>query len=205
MNYSELQTAIIEDTHRPDLEELVPRFIRECEGMIRRDLTAYLLSTTITDTDRISEGLFNLPMRALVIRSIHLQGRQGDALQRVIPAAIRRLDSTADVLQYAEYGDGRIEFRGNPSASQIFDISYYGTPAPLIDDSDTNELLTDHESLYIAGAKFFLYVHTQDRELASDEIDIFNGVLDTLNEQIARKIGGANIAPTYNFAGGSSY
>lgn len=205
MNYGELKQAVIDDTHRPDLSSHVARFITEAEGLIRRDLTAYLLSTTLSDSDRVSNGVYNLPVRTLLIRSIHLQGRQGDALQRVIPAAIRRLDTTADVLQYAEYGDGRIEFRGVPSTTQIFDISYYGSPAPLVNDSDTNELLTDHESLYIAGAKFWLYVHTQDRELASDENDIFNGILETLNEQIARKIGGANIAPTYNFSGGSSY
>ncbi len=205
MNYSELQQAIIEDTHRPDLASLVPRFITEAEGLIRRDLTAYLLSTTITNADRISEGIYQLPVRTLIIRSIHLQGRQGDSLDRVGVGNIRRLDKTADPIQYAEYGDGRIEFRGNPSDSHVFDLSYYGTPAPLANPTDTNELLTDHESLYIAGAKFWLYVHTQDRELASDENSIFNGVIDTLNEQIARKIGGSRIAPTYNMAGGSSY
>ena len=109
------------------------------------------------------------------------------------------------MIQYAENGDGTIEFRGVPSATDVFDILYYGTPAPFSADGDENELLTDHETLYMAGAKFFLYLHTQDRELASDELDIYNGVIDTLNEQVARKVGGASIAPTYNFAGGSSY
>ena len=46
--------------------------------------------------------------------------------------------------------------------------------------------MTDHETLYMAGSKFFLYLHTQDRELASDELDIYNGVIDTLNEQMSR-------------------
>lgn len=208
MNYGELKAAILSDAHRTGhtaVETEVPRFVRQCEGMLRRDLTAYLLSTTMSDADRISGAVYDLPVRALVIRSIHLQGRQGESLDRVIPGAIRRLSDTADVLQYAEYGDGRIEFRGNPSTAHVFDISYYGTPAPFVDDADENELLTDHEGLYIAGGLFHLYLHTEDRELAGDQLDIFTSILDTLNEQIARKIGGASIAPTYNMAGGSAY
>ena len=205
MNYGELKTAILADTHRPDLSSHVERFIRQCEGMIRRDLKGYILSTTLTDSDRVSGGVYTLPDRSLVIRDIKLQGRQGDGLQRVAPGHIRRLDTTADVLQYAQNGDGTIEFRGVPGASDIFDLLYFGTPAPFSDDSDENDLLTDHETLYMAGSKVFLYMHTQDRELASDEAALFDSIVDDINEQVARKIGGAGIAPTYNFAGGSSY
>ena len=139
------------------------------------------------------------------IRHLGLQGRQGDGLQRVSPGQIRRLDSGAPVVQYAQNGDGSIEFRGVPSVDDVFDIIYYGTPIPFSSDLDENDLLTDHETLYMAGGKFYLYLHTQDRELANDELDIFNGVINTLNEQVARKIGGASIAPSYNFSGGSSY
>ena len=205
MNYGELKQAILDDAHRADLSAHVERFVRQCEGLIRRDLSGYLVSATLTDSDRVSAGLYSLPARLLEVRHISLQGRQGDALQRVAPGQIRRLDLTADVVQYCQNGDGSIEFRGNPSASDVFDILYYGTPTPFSADGDENELLTDHETLYMAGGKFFLYLHTQDRELANDELDIFNGVIDTLNEQIARKIGGANVAPSYNFAGGSAY
>lgn len=205
MNFGELKTAILDDTHRADLSAHVARFVRQCEGMIRRDLVAYLINDTLTDTDRVSEGLYNVPGRLLQVRDIKLQGREGDGLVRVSPGQIRRLDLTADVVQYAQNGDSTIEFRGNPSAAHIFDILYYGTPAPFVDDSDTNDLLTDHESLYMAGSKIFLYMHTQDTELAAGEVQAFNGIVEDLNEQIARQIGGATIAPTYNFAGGSAY
>lgn len=207
MNYGDLKTAILADTHRPDLSAHVERFVRQCEGLIRRDLKAYLLHETITDSDRVyaGGGLYNIPARCLEIRQVTLQGRQGDALQRVAPGVIERLDTTAPVVQYVELGNNTIDFQGVPGSNDIFDILYYGTPAPFASDSDENDLLTDHETLYMAGSKFYLYLHTQDRELASDELDIYNGVIDTLNEQIARKIGGANVAPSYNFAGGSSY
>ena len=205
MNYGELKQAILDDTHRPDLTTHVARFVRQCEGMIRRDLTAYLLNTTLTDSDRDSGGVYNLPTRILQIRHIMLQGRQGDALQRVAPGQIRRLDTTADVVQYAQYSGDQIEFRGTPGAAQVFDLLYYGTPAPFSADGDENDLLTDHETLYMAGSKFFLYEHTQDMELAGANATLFNAIVDELNEQIARQIGGNNVAPSYNFAGGSAY
>lgn len=205
MNYGELKQAILDDTHRADLSAHVARFVRQCEGMIRRDLRGYILTTTLTDSDRSSEGVYTLPARLLEIRSLRLQGRQGDSLNRVAPGQIRRLESTTDVVQYCQYGDGTIEFRGVPGTADIFDLTYLGTPAPFVDDSDENDLLTDHETLYMEGSKVFLYGHTQDRELMQDAAGLFNAVIDDLNAQVARQIGGANVAPSYNFAGGSSY
>ena len=169
------------------------------------DLTAYTLSTTLTDSDRVSDGVYNVPGRLLMVRDIKLQGREGDGIQRVAPGQIRRLDSTADVVQYCQNGDGTIEFRGVPGAAEVFDIVYFGTPAPFASDTDENTLLTDYETLYMSGSKFFLYTKTQDLELAQAELSLFNSIVENLNEQMARKIGGANVAPTYNFAGGSSY
>jgi len=155
MNYGELKQAILDDTHRADLSAHVARFIRQCEGLIRRDLTAYLLATTLTDSDRSGDGVYTLPARVLQIRTLRLQGRQGDDITRVAIAQIHRLDSTTDVVQYAELGNGEIEFRGVPTASDVFDFLYYGTPAPFSADGDENDLLTDHETLYMAGGKFF--------------------------------------------------
>lgn len=205
MNYGELKTAILSDSHRTDLSGEVARFVRECEGLIRRDLTAYPLRTTLTDTNRIADGLYSVPGTLVQTRSIHLQGRQGDALTRVAPGHIRRLDLTAEPLQYAQNGDNTIEFRGNPSVDHVFDLLYYGTPDPFVDDNDENDLLTDHEGLYMSGSLFYLYLHTQDRELASDQLDIFVSIINTLNDQVARQIGGSGIAPVYNMSSRSSY
>ncbi len=204
MNYTELQAAIISDSHRADLASEIPRFIRQCEGLIRRDLRAYELNATLTDSDRVGAGVFTLPGRVLDVRSVHLVGRQGDSLQRVGPGHIRRLDSTADVLQYAQYGDDTIEFRGVPSADDSFEVRYFGTPAPL-EDVATNTLLDDHESLYMSGSLYYLYKNEQDRVLQQDNANEFDAIMQTLNEQMARKIGGAQTAPTYNMSSESSY
>lgn len=212
MNYAELKTAVLEDTHRPDLDTLVGRFIREGEGMIRRDLTAWILTTTLSDTERVvADGpIYQLPEGALIIRRIAPQVTAADApirsdVIRVSLDAIGRHALTDNVHSYAETGNNTIEFRGNPAIGSVLNLDYFGMPDTLVDDADTNDLLENHETLYKAGAMFYLYQHSQDRELASDALDVFNGVMGTLNEQIGRKIGGAKITQSYNFNGGSSY
>lgn len=206
MNYTELQAAIISDTHRADLADDIPRFIRLAEGLIRRDLTAYELNATLTDSDRVTagEGVYTLPGRVLNIRTVHLVGRQGDSLHRVGPGQIRRLSASADVVMYTQNGDGTLEFRGVPSTTHTFEVRYFGTPAPL-EDTATNDLLTDHEGLYQAGAQYYLYLKTQDRELAQDQANTFDSIMERINEQMARKIGGGAVAPTYNMASRSAY
>jgi hypothetical protein len=207
MNYAELQVAIIEDSHRPDLVALIPRFIREGEGLIRRELTAYLLTTTLTEAERVDPGgaIYTLPDGVMVIRRLALQGQQGAEVFRIALGAIGGYALTARVATYAEPGDGTVIFRGAPGVDTIFDFNYYGMPPELVDPTDTNTLLDENETLYKAGAMFYLYQNTQDRELASDSLDVFNGVITNLNEQVARKIGGAKITPSYNFGSGGGY
>lgn len=205
MNYGELKQAVLDDSHRPDLSSQVARFIREAEGMIRRELRAYVVSATLGESDRVSGGIYTLPSTLLEIRSINRADEDGDGLEKVSPATLRRLPVTADPLQYAQRGNGQIEIRGVPTTGAEFDLLYLGHPAALVNDEDTNDLLTDHESLYIEGALFYLYKHTQDLELAQGALDTFSDVLGKLNEQFGRKLGGASVAPSYNFSGGGSY
>jgi hypothetical protein len=207
MDYADLQTAVIEDSHRPDLANLVPRFIREGEGMIRREMTAYLLTTTLEEADRspTNSSQYILPTGVLVIRRLAIQGSLGSDVTRIALGSITSYTTTQRVAIYVEPGDGTIEFRGTPPTDTIFDLNYYGMPAPLVADTDTNALLEENETLYKAAAMFYLYQNTQDRELAADAQDVFEGVVETLNEQIARKIGGAKITASYNFGSGGGY
>lgn len=204
MNYAELQTALIADTHRDDLAAEIPRFIRLGEGLIRRDLKAYELTAVLTDSDRVTDGVFTLPGTVADVRTIHTVDRQGDGLHRVSADSIRRLSVSADVVQYCQHGNDTVEFRGVPSTTESFDVRYFGIPDPLA-TTTSNNLLTDHEGLYMAASMYHLYLHTQDRELAQDQANTFDAIMERINEYMSRKIGGAAVAPAYNFASRSSY
>ncbi len=202
-----LRQAVLEDTHRPNQTPRVDRFIQQAEGMIRRTLTSYPLSERLVETDRLDGAVYQLSSEANIIRSIDYVTSQptSGSLTKVTPAVLRRTSTQIAPTVYAQYDRRLIEFRGVPETDAQFDVLYYGLPVPLVNDNDSNPILLEHPMLYLAGAKFNLYVHTQDRELASDELDIFNGVVETLNEQTDRQLGGEQVADTYNFGGGSTY
>ena len=205
--FAELKQAIIEDTHRPDLEPLVDRFVSECEGMIRRELTAHLLTAQLSDADRdpTEVQIYTLPPGVVILRTVAQHGVTAPEVIRTALGSLSKYPLSGPMRLYGEAGNGTIEFRGSPAEGTLIDITYYGMPEDLVNDDDTNTLLDSNETLYKSGAMFFLYQNTQDRELASDQLQVFNGVLTNLNEQIARKIGGAKITASYNFGAGSGY
>ena len=91
MNYGELKQAILDDTHRPDLSTHVARFVRQCEAMVRRELKGHFLSATLTETDRINAGQYQLPTGVVILSYVRLTGRQGDGLKQIHPTNIQRL------------------------------------------------------------------------------------------------------------------
>jgi len=206
MTYAELQTAIIEDSHRPDLTALVPRFIAEGEGMIRRDLVGYVLSYTLTEADRVTDtALYTLPQGTEQIRALNVPGRATDGLTRVAPDGLQRYADYSDPAVYCQYGNGTVAIVPNPATGATFDLVYFGTPDPLVNDADTNTLLEENESLYKSASLFWLYQNTQDRELGADQLDIYEGIMRQLNEQVARRVGGNTIQHSYNFNTRSAY
>lgn len=189
MTYSELKTAIANYSHRSDLTSDIPGFIRLCEGMIRRELNAYELTATLDEDDRDADGVYNLPSTLLQVRAVYTDDAPNGALN-VGVNQLRSIASNSPVIWYSVIGD-QIELRGVPATDAEIEIRYFGHPAALSADGDTNDLLTNHEGLYLYGSLFYLYQFTQDLALAQGALDTFNDIKDKLNEQHARKIGGA--------------
>jgi hypothetical protein len=196
LTYSTLKSAVLSKAHRSDLTTEVVGFIREAEGMIRRELRAYELRTTLDDSDRVADGLYNLPSTLLEVRNLSTD--TVPSLENVGPTAIKALSASADVVRYAILGN-QIEFRGVPGTGAEIDLLYFGWPDELSGDSDTNELLELHEAIYIDGALSALYEHTQDTELADRARGRFDDAVEKLNQQHGRKIGGASVQGAYNF------
>lgn len=209
MNYGQLKTAVLADAHRPDLSTEVAGFIRRAEGMIRRELVGYELTATLDESDRDADGVYDLPSNVLVLRAVFTTSAAGHSypIENVGAPSIRNYSTSAPVLHYAVRG-AQIEFRGVPATDQELELHYFGHPAALSADADENTLLTDHEALYLEGALFYLYKHTQDLELAQGALDTFSDTIEKLNQAHGRKVAGASNAGAYNFGqnypGGSS-
>jgi hypothetical protein len=210
VNFGELKTAILADTHRSDLTAHVARFVRLGEGLIARRMQAWEVDTTFTldDTDRagVEFDLYTLPSGILQIRRIVLATADGEGypLTPAGPNFVALIRRACAPFYYAVLGN-RLQVRGVPAEDAELELDCRGRLAALSDDGDTNAVLTAHEALYMHASKHYLYDHTQDLELKAEELGSFNDVVDQLNEEAGRKLGNAGAAPAYDFGGGGGY
>lgn len=206
-NYGALKEAVLSETHRPDLAPEVKGFIRRAEGMIARKLRAVemIVQTTLSEAQRVDAGVYTLPDDFLEARAVWVPtfgGRSRWVEQRSL-AEIRAMPPTRLVQWYALIGNNRIEFRGTPSQTEIV-LDYFARLAPLVNDEDTNLLLTKHEEIYLASACFYACRHTQDLELAQGYLDSFNDACESLNEQAGRHLGSPTERAIYTFGSSDS-
>lgn len=199
LDYTSLQAWILARAVRPELTTEVVVFIRECEAMIRRKVEALELRVTLDESDRSSEGIYDLSGNVREVRAVFAADASGEtySLENVGLAGIRQLRSDADVFHYAIVGQ-TIEFRGVPATDAELELVTLGWPAALATTS-TNDLLTYHEDLYTFGGLHFLYEHTQDVELSDRAFAKFTTAAEDLNKLTRRRNGGGSVKPTYNF------
>lgn len=200
MNFGELKQQILDYAHRPDLDAHVAGFVAKAEGMIRRELRAMPTSVTLTDADKVSDGVYALPAALDNVRAVYATSASGStyALEQVGLHQLRRLSTAANPAMFAVQG-ANIEIRGIPGDGAELELHYMGHPPAFVNDTDTNSLLDDHEVLYVYAALFHLYQFTQDLELAQGALDTYVDALEKLNEHAGRKLGGASVAPAYSF------
>jgi hypothetical protein len=199
LDYTSLQAWVLARSVHAELTTEVVTFIRECETLIRAKVEALELRTTLTETDRSAEGIYNLSGRVREVRAAYATSSAGDsyALENVGVAGIRQLLATSDVFHYAIVGQ-TIEFRGVPATDAEIELVIIGWPEALATTA-TNDLLTNYENLYTFGTLHYLYNYTQDLELAADAMNEFTATAELLNKLVRRRIGGGSVVPWYNF------
>lgn len=195
LTYATLKTAVLSNAHRPALTTEVVDFVRQAEGLIRRELRAFELRTTLVEADRVAAGLYDLPSTLLEVRAI--QNQNGVTVEPVGLSALNLLTAASDVLQYA-LSLGQVEFRGVPGLDEEITVIYFGWPDELSQASDHNELLDLHERIYIDGALAYLYEWTEDTELADRAMNRCMDAIERVNQQKGRRLGGTSVAGRYN-------
>lgn len=199
MDKATLATRILDYADRPDLDAQVDSFIDLAEGLIRRELRAAIYSDTLEEADRVSGAIYSLTATVDTVRVAQVVGEDRPMEQKSL-AEVRERQSymTGSPLAFAVNGD-TIEFDVEPGTDVEIKIDYLGHPAPLVADEDTNDILDNHPALYIYGALFHLHQYVNDPEAAQGALDTFSNALLRLNEQTARKLGGAAQKAPYHF------
>jgi hypothetical protein len=202
MNYGELKTAILSDSHREDYSTEVARFVQQAEGKIASQLDGYILTVSLTDANRTLDGLYSL------IGSKVSTARRVTYLKRPLTQADESLAAEylthTDVLFYTMRGKS-ILFAGVPPALASIQLEFYGMPAALVSDTDTNDLLTEYPQLYLEAAQIFLYRRARNWD-AVDRMDrSVNDLIRSINRRVRKQVGGAQSATPYNVRFRSSY
>lgn len=207
---TELATMILDVAHRPDLTLKTDMFIRQAEEMIVRDVRAMEQITwgaSLTTANRTGAGLstYTLPTDFLAERVFwNPDSTRTKPLESKSLGELRSLQASAPVTYYGIRGL-IIEFRGNPSDTDVIPFDYFAE-LPVIGSTDSaNVLLNAHEELYLASAMFFLKRYTEDFDAAQGYLDSFNHATLKVNEAAMFKIGSQSQAPAYNFNTAGSF
>lgn len=206
LNYGTLKTQILADAHRSGLGDAkAADFVRRAEGVIARNLRCAEMMTrsSFVEAGRVSAGIYTLPTDWL--QEGIIWNPDGFPLDKVGLRTLRRYDAGMNVLQFSPLSKTEIEFRGTPATGATLEMIYFARPAAFSDELDTNDILTNHESIYIDAALSALYTYTQDRELAQDHADDAGAAIETLNEQAGRLLAGARAEGAYSLSSYGSY
>ena len=165
-NLDELTKEIIAWSHRNDLGTRIPDFITLAENAMysNEEETLNIRSLETITTDVTASDLIDLPVDFESARSIRLlTGDSGGTLQYQAPEQMRKEVSTGRPLFFTIIGD-QIQLDRVPDSGYTIEIQYFRKAAPLTTLTPTNEVLTNHPSVYLFGALTALFAYTQDAE-----------------------------------------
>lgn len=205
MNFGELKTAILSDSHREDYTAHVARFVQEAEGLIASRLESYSLEYTFADADRAGDttsNVYTLPAKVVLVRHIIYNNLP---LEEQNETSIGLYRSFQDLVMYA-IRPLSIAFAGVPPALAAPKMLYFGLPPALTADGDTNTLLTDYPQLYKEAAQVSVYKRAENLEKASAAFQSVISLIDDINRRVKKQMGGAqSLATPYNVQFRSSY
>lgn len=201
MIYSELKTAIRGDSHREDYaEEVIERFITQGESLIALSLEGYFLEATIDEDDRVIDAIYTLPSKVTLMRTVLYNNCPLDQVDETLIAQYRNAEPVAYCMR-----DSTILFAGVPPADAEFKLNYFGMPAALAEENDTNNLLNDCPQLYIEAAQVYLFKRARNLELSSAMFQSVQSLIRDINRKMKKKLGGGQSANAYNVSFRSSY
>jgi hypothetical protein len=191
MTRSELQAAVAALSHRTDLAGTFATWLAMGESRINKDIRAnemIVFGQVDTSLPEVYPGAWSLPDDYLEMRDVIVPGTNG---RRTLLSAGRDEIAAYSGSQrsgpaiYSIY-DGAIEFRPLPQG-QVVDLIYYGRLAPLVLDTDTNEVLTNFPELYIYAVLIGVFGWTQDDVMKADAMGEYGRAVTTVNEFAANQ------------------
>jgi hypothetical protein len=165
-DFDDLVKEVIDWSHRADLGKKINDFIQLAENaMYSNDQEVLTVRSMETITTSLTTGaLVDLPDDFESARSVRLlTGDNGGELRFQAPEQMFNKVATGRPTFFTVIGN-QIQFDRTPDSEYTLEIQYFRKATPLSDTNLTNEILTNHPSIYLFGALTALFSYSQDTE-----------------------------------------
>lgn len=183
-DYDELQKEIVDWSHRGDLGTKIPDFITLAENaMYSNDQEVLTTRSMETISTALTAGQYlALPDNFESARSVRLvTGDNGGYLKFQAPEQMRK-DVSGGRPNFFTIVGNELQFDRTPDSEYTIEIQYFRKAIPLSDDNLTNEILTNHPSIYLFGALTALFSYSQDTEQQIKYNQMFIGAIKGANK-----------------------
>lgn len=183
-------------SHRSDLGTKMLDFIKLAEdAMYSNDITPLKIRSMETVSTALTAGQYvELPPNFESARSVRLViGNSSGKLTFQAPEQMRDITSTGKPLFYTIIGN-EIQFDRVPDSDYTLEIQYFRKAQPLTGANQTNDILTNHPSIYLYGALSAVFGYAQDNEQEALYSSKFIGAIAGANK--ADKKGRYGTAPS---------
>ena len=164
--FDNLVKEIIDWSHRDDLGTKIPDFIQLAENAMYSNSVNPLkirqletITTQLTTADKIT--LHTNFESARSVRLILPEG--GGELKFQAPEQMNREPTTGRPRFFTIIGN-QLEFNRTPDSSYTIEFQFYARATNLSVTNQTNDILTNHPSVYLFGALSALFKFAQDTE-----------------------------------------
>ena len=164
--FDNLVKEIVDWSHRSDLGVKIPDFIQLAENaMYSNDIEVLTVRSMETISTALTAGQYlSLPANFESARSIRLvTGDNGGELRFQAPEQMFKQVATGRPNFFTVIGN-ELQFDRVPDSDYTIEIQYYRKATPLSATVQTNEILTNHPSLYLFGALTAVFSYALETE-----------------------------------------
>ncbi len=201
-DFDDLVKEVIDWSHRGDLGNKINDFILLAENaMYSNEIQPLKVRSMETVSTAATAGQYvELPPNFESARSIRLvTDDNGGELKFQSPEQMHKQVTTGRPLFFTIIGN-EVQLDRVPDSEYTLEIQYFRKATPLSDDNLTNEILTDHPSIYLFGALTALFSYSQDTEQHIKYNEMFMSAIRGANK--ADKKGRYGPAPSMSLDGG---
>ena len=164
--FDNLVKEIVDWSHRGDLGTKINDFIQLAENAMysNEQVVLNIRSMEIVSTALTAGQYLQLPDNFESARSVRLvTGDNGGELKFQAPEQMFKQVATGRPNFFTVVGN-ELQFDRVPDSSYTIEIQYFRKATPLDADNQTNDILTNHPSIYLFGSLTALFAFTLDSE-----------------------------------------